>query len=538
MKPYAILLSLAILSVSCNHGAVVKLKAVETYIEERPDSALHVVESIDTNDLKTRGAKSLYALMYSMALDKNHVNDGRLANPVGEAADWYGKFGSRKHRRMARYYYGDQLRDAGRLEEAAVQLLQSEKEASAANDWFFAGMSARSLYYIFGRTHNYSEELSCIERAVRYFHLSGKEIHEDDARIKLAIAYFDNSLLDVADSLFDAAIEVAIQKKDTVRFKIALVNSVDAFLVESQYRPDSVITRLIKAEEIGYRPNAPAFADYGLAYALQGEFLKSEQMFESAYACIKDEREKAFVSERDYARQLAQRDSTEAFRLLRYLYPYVNKEAKKTLEQSVVKAQNSYLASIADKVIQEQKVKRLISFAGIIIAILLMILLYLLYKRRYKRILEEEAKCDEFKFACEELGSLGFKSFDKIVDECYSLGKNGQTALMRAYKRLVAQFQNEGGFNEAFVTRVDKSHEYVISRLKEQIPELGDNQVLLFACMVQGLSYTTMTFLMSNKDKQYLYDRRQSLIKKINEKDPIDKELFLSYLPNRPTRVK
>lgn len=514
------------------------LREVEGILDERPAEALCTLDSIDLTVLRCKPMRMHFDLLYAIALDKNHIDDGRYADEMANVAAWYERFGNRNSKLRAKYYYGDQLRGAGLLEEAAVQFVGSGKEAVKNEEWFFAGMSARSLYYIFAKTHNYVEELSCIKRAVDYYHLAGKEMHEDDAKIKLAVAFFDNAMLDVADSLFNEAIRCAIYKKDTVRYRVAMVNSVDVFLGSSESRPDSVIVRLAKAETVGYRPNAPALADYGLAYSLKGDIPMSEHYFMLAYDSFKDERERAFVMERDYSSKIAQGDSAGAFHLLRYLYGYVNKEAKINLEQSVIKAQNKFLESTTNKMVQEKRVRRLFSLGVLLISLLLIAMMYVMYKRRYERLREEESRIDQFKFACEELGALGFRSFDRIVEECYYLGNNGQAALMKAYKRLVGQFHNEEDFKNALITKVDNSHEQVISRLKEQVPELGEKQILLFACMVQGLSYTTMTFLMANKDKQYLYDRRRSLIKMINDKDPSDKELFLSFLKNRPTRIK
>jgi hypothetical protein len=536
---YAILALANLFLSGCGNREVRQtIREVEAILDERPAEALTALEKIDSTSLRYKPLRMHYNLLYAIALDKNHIDDGRYVKEMSYVVDWYERFGNKHNKLRSKYYYGDQLRGAGLLEDAAVQFVGSEKEAVVNEEWFFAGMSARSLYYIFAKTHNYVEELLCIKRAVDYYHLAGKEMHEDDAKIKLAVAFFDNAMLDVADSLFNEAIRCAIYKKDTVRYRVAMVNSVDVFLGSSESRPDSVIVRLAKAETVGYRPNAPALADYGLAYSLKGDIPMSDHYFMLAYDSFKDERERAFVMERDYSSKIAQGDSAGAFHLLRYLYEYVNEEAKINLEQSVIKAQNKFLESTTDKMVQEKRVRRLFSLGVLLISLLSLAMMYVMYKRRYERLREEESKSDQFKFACEELGALGFKSFDRIVEECYSLGNKGQAALMKAYKRLVGQFHNEEGFKNTLITKVDNSHQQVISRLKEQVPELGENQILLFACMVQGLSYTTMTFLMANKDKQYLYDRRRSLIKIINDKDPSDKELFMSFLKNRPTRMK
>ena len=50
------------------------LNDVETYIAERPDSALSVLESIDTTSLTTKGLRAHHALLHAMALDKNYID--------------------------------------------------------------------------------------------------------------------------------------------------------------------------------------------------------------------------------------------------------------------------------------------------------------------------------------------------------------------------------------------------------------------------------------------------------------------------------
>ena len=48
------------------------LNDVESYIRERPDSALTVLDSIDRDMLKSRMLRSHHALLFAMALDKNY----------------------------------------------------------------------------------------------------------------------------------------------------------------------------------------------------------------------------------------------------------------------------------------------------------------------------------------------------------------------------------------------------------------------------------------------------------------------------------
>ena len=144
------------------------MREVEAILDERPADALSTLDKIDSTVLRYKPMRMRYDLLYAIALDKNHIDDGRYTDEMANVAAWYQRFGNKNNKLRAKYYYGDQLRGVGRLEEAAVQFMRSEKDAVDQKNWFLAGMSARSLYYLFSKTYNYPEELSSISRAVDF----------------------------------------------------------------------------------------------------------------------------------------------------------------------------------------------------------------------------------------------------------------------------------------------------------------------------------------------------------------------------------
>ena len=90
MKHFLSILFLVICLASCNsHSAHWDtLSQVESYIEEKPDSALVLLEQINTAELSGKEEKAKHALLYSMALDKNFVDktDFEVLQP---AIDYY-----------------------------------------------------------------------------------------------------------------------------------------------------------------------------------------------------------------------------------------------------------------------------------------------------------------------------------------------------------------------------------------------------------------------------------------------------------------
>ena len=515
--------ALLFLSGCGSHSVRSVLRDVEPLLQEEPGKALGVLDSLGSGPIRGSGLRARYSLLYAIALDKNHVDDGSYVEEIARAARWYDRFGSRKDRLKANYYHGDQLRGAGRLEEAAVQFMRAEKDAVALEDWFIAGMSARSLYYVFGDTVNRPEELASIERAQEYFRLAGMAIHEDDARIKMAVACYDNYLLNKADSLFNEAIRIAEEKRDTVRLTKALIESANPMLLEEPFRPDTAFSRITRAWLLGRKPSCRSLANIAFAEFLLGDRQPSKQHLEYAYSMANNRAQYMAIVYRDYQIHLREGDPKETLLLLQKLYSDTDSLAVKILEQSIVKAQKENLSMLTE--INERKLSstRMIATIALLLFLLSLLASYILFKK-------VKEKHDRYRLAYEELSLQGFMSLDKISQAYYSAGNNFKDAVFNAYKDEIRQLREESSFKGKFIDNVDKTHDSIISKLRSQMPELGEKQITLFAFLVGGLSYTTISILLKTTSRQYLYNRKGDLINAIKEQSPKDGSLFLEYL--------
>lgn len=91
---------------SCTGREVmVRLSGIESYINERPDSALAAIRDIDTTALRGKAVKAKYSLLHAMALDKNYIDtaDTRIVQP---AVVYYSRHGSPEERLKAFMYLG------------------------------------------------------------------------------------------------------------------------------------------------------------------------------------------------------------------------------------------------------------------------------------------------------------------------------------------------------------------------------------------------------------------------------------------------
>ena len=526
----------------CGNKVRRSLDEIDGMLGDRPAEAFARIDSIDPSTLSAR-LMARHTLLRAIALDKNNIDDGSFVSEMEKAAEWYDRHASCKYRLRSDYYYGDQLRDAGRLEDAAVRFMLSEEEAVRQEDWFIAVMSARSLYQVFLKTFNRPEELSSIDRAVGYFKKAGLPAHEDDARIKLGIALYDSGLYEQADSVFNRAIGVATSKNDTARLRLALANSVNPMLVDGHFRSDIVISRLNRAKGLGFKMNGRVYSDYALSNALNGDIPQAEHYLALAYGACSREVDRIFVTARELQIRKVQNDISSAFKLLDQLNAYTDSVTVKTLEQSVVKAQKNALSSANERLAREKILGARVSKLLISLLVSLLIIALLLYKSKSDRLRAEEENyrlfMDECKLAYKELGSIDLDNIKRVLEVVYGETNMSEDRITSAeFRKEIKRILSEDGFRNRLMSYIDQAHSGVVSRLRSQVPNLTESQVSLFAYLAQGFSYTTILVLTGKRSRQNVYDSRRRLVKAIEETAPKDREEFLRYLANRPTRAK
>ena len=137
MKRYFIpLVSVVLLLSACAESEVEKqLWDVESYIMERPDSALAVLESMDPSLLKTEEDKAHHALLHAMALDKNFIDvaDDSLAHI---AVDYYSEHGPEKYHARSLYYLGLAYYYQEEYNKAIVEFTKAEKVAESVDSLY------------------------------------------------------------------------------------------------------------------------------------------------------------------------------------------------------------------------------------------------------------------------------------------------------------------------------------------------------------------------------------------------------------------
>lgn len=176
-----------------------------------PDSALRVLESINSLDFTTKLSKAKYALLLTQAKDKayiTHTDDSLI--------------------RLAVEYF-----------DTSKDMLQRAK-----------------AHYYWGRIFQERRE---VENAVREF-LTASALMEDvdnyelDVLLKnnLGLLFWENGLQEEADSLYRQTIELTEMHHDTLRLVVAMVNCADIYMEKGEdyyAEADKIMSRALKLVE-------------------------------------------------------------------------------------------------------------------------------------------------------------------------------------------------------------------------------------------------------------------------------------------------
>lgn len=163
------------------------LKDVDSYIMERPDSALTVLESVDRTLLKSERSRAHHALLHAMALDKNYI-DVTEDSIAQVAVDYYSRKGPEKSKARAYYYLGLAYYYQKDYDKAILEFTKAEKVAEECDSLYW-GMTKSAQAGAYSATYNDIETYNCLLKAYEIYESLSDTEKVHSIQLKLANLY-------------------------------------------------------------------------------------------------------------------------------------------------------------------------------------------------------------------------------------------------------------------------------------------------------------------------------------------------------------
>ena len=169
-----------------------QLLLAESLMDEKPDSSLAIINSINTKNLTTKSDQALHALLFSQACDKtcNYTQNDSL---IAIAIDYYTGSSDTRRDMLAHYYLGRINYEIGDYTKSALAFTQSLELATVLNDYYWMGMSCRGLSGVYCSTYNCTEEFKYAQLEFEYLKNSSRPLYYHYSYLDLARAYSNQS---------------------------------------------------------------------------------------------------------------------------------------------------------------------------------------------------------------------------------------------------------------------------------------------------------------------------------------------------------
>ena len=342
LRHYLSLISIsvaALLLASCasRHSAAI-LNDVETYIQQRPDSALATIRAIDTTTLTSRSLRAHYALLHAMALDKNWI-DTTDVNVVMPAVEYYERHGS-ADQKMKAYYYLGRIQENQHDYTAAILSFTIAEDASAGSiDEQFKGLLYMGIANVYREVHSVDKTLEYTEKARECFSASGDTHRFDLSTGRLAMAFQEKQDWYKADSLYQLCLQKL--KQDTAYMQIYLSQYAAMKVVQPEPDPEGAISLLtIISSEYG---KPLSMRDYGV-YAYASALLGDDSTSEKVLSMMSRQPENRRVQARYMSYRIAEHngDYKQALDLLKGIYRQQDTTVYELLDNSIAQTLQEY----------------------------------------------------------------------------------------------------------------------------------------------------------------------------------------------------
>lgn len=382
MKKYILIILMLVL---CSCTARKEVADVWSYIQERPDSALSVLNLLDVSSYHGRSLAE-YQLLKAMAMDKNYI-DVASDSLAGPAAEYFHRHGPKEKEMMALYYLGVSQYYAKDYNQSIVTFGRARDLAEDLSNVRYLGMIEACKSYVYHNGYNYADAIQSIKEAIGYFsELPDSTLQVRRAKMQLADVFISNRQFSEAYHLFGSILPTA--PSDTFLQRRGLQNMAWSLYLWDSSRSDEALCFIQKAlVEYKSGMDLKQLHHYG-AILIESGHLEEAQAIIDELGKYEDSPE--LVASLQYRLYKRKGDYKVALEHYVSLLDYQNDFAREAMRQSVVKTQRDYYKKERDSASQELQWEHEKRVFSIIVFSLCAVIVFILALFWHRRVYEKQ----------------------------------------------------------------------------------------------------------------------------------------------------
>lgn len=209
----------AIVGCDRHSGASEKLNLAESLMDSKPDSALSILNAVNVETLNGKKDKARYALLKSMALDKNYIDTTSL-DILQPAIDYYLRKGTADEKLRTYYYQGRIYQNRENNDSAMQSFMRGREYCGIASDTMTMANLMVAQATILYSTYKFKDYICINLDAAKLY----KAIGRPDYEMSCLANALDGSIItndkQLADSIL-SVVELRARENEELRSSIS-----------------------------------------------------------------------------------------------------------------------------------------------------------------------------------------------------------------------------------------------------------------------------------------------------------------------------
>lgn len=575
-----ILLCVLTLSSCASKDVTQALSRADELMWTKPDSALAVLESVDTLDLKTRAQRAEFSLLYTMAFDRNHLTIPNL-HIIEPAVRYYERHGSKDTKMKMYFYLGVAQYDTGDLESAIVNYIRAKEYSLYSDNLMFKGLISFVISDVFFSDKNYPESISYCKEACDYFAQAKDSLRLWSTTGCLASYYLNAEDWTKADSLYSVFFSQPIL--DTAIYSRQLFNLAWSNIFRPDFNPQESVDLFEKS--ISKYNGKPSVNDY-CVYAYASEMLGNTEVADDIVGQLERAGADSVVLDTWRYRIFKHKGNyKDALALLEQTVRAQDSEILKTIDQSVALAQSDYYESKSLLLDKDRRIQSQSKWIVLLLCLLLVVsfvIIHSILKRKWQFQIEEMSSINEAvgnrlkdailcseerqqsinvlvsenELAKRKIENLSDKlyvaqseqmivnlrnkyiqaykgQYHQLNDLCHKyweasrLSKGGKDKIYAEVKKIVAVLDEQN--QKQLEAMIDDSLDGMMSKLRLAMPGTNEKDFRFIALIILGFDTKTIARIMKY-NVGTVYTKRSNIKEKLQKIECEEKELVLALI--------
>ncbi len=531
-----------------NNISNIFLKA-EQLMDVHPDSALLLLQDVESRNLVTKEGKARHALLLSQAYDKNYID---LTNDslINIAVEYYADSNDKERYFTSLYYLARVQYNAGLYTKSMLTIIQAEELASEIKDKYKLGLMYAYKGKIYSSIYDPEKSIPEYMSAIKNYRLANKDLLEHDLLLNVADAYFKIKNYEKAEKCIKESIEWAYKNKNENLLKNA-VNTL--ILMYDNLKEHTKIKDLYKSKYFKIY-NSDVVINLSLALYFANNEKKDSTIYylNKAEEFVSTSNDTILLYNRAYIAYKRLKDYENALLELEKERKYGDYLMRTALKQPVVTAERDYYKLQTELTEYKLTIKSNYIIISLLLSIILLFSIYYYYKYSKNKIelmndeigslvlsFEKQNKLLAIKDKLVEekerkiyaLFNKQFTLLNKLCTTYYETSpcKKEQFAIFEELKKEMKMFNKNEERREELEAIINEYMDNIIIKLKEDFNDITTEDLHILCLILLGFSGKSISAI-TGFNRDIIYARKSRIKKIILNNETQHKDTYMKYL--------